>query len=373
MGKTKLRIFQFLFALILIVFFGVTLELGLRVYFAYRVGPVLFLYGIQPNKEHPVVSWRHKTYDDRTVRLQENKLPGYSKFFPHQIRQDADETGEFFKPRINNHGFRGEDFEVEKPIGVTRVVTLGASSTFGYHVRDHQTYPVLMEQILNKDCGEKRKFQVLNLGVPHMTSEQNVALFFNEVLALKPDVVTFYEGYNDSERLRTQSPQGLSKYLITFSLLKTFMRELSNEKYDLKEKSFVDRKWRFLGNLDKIHEECQRNGIQFIVGTQQTRSFLVPRNSMRGLTYQQEQEMVQEKAFKEKTLNFYEMSFLGHGVLMAGLVSWAEERQVPLVDILAELDGTRDMLLSAVHVNVEGHKVIAQMFSSKINEVICNP
>src|SRR5262249_13086620 len=81
--------------------------------------------------------------------------------------------------------------------GVTRVVTLGASSTFGFSDRDDETYPYYLEQFLNHDAHGKR-FEVINLGIPHLKSDQIAALFEQEALPLRPDVVTFYEGINDS-------------------------------------------------------------------------------------------------------------------------------------------------------------------------------
>ncbi len=66
---------------------------------------------------------------------------------------------------INEQGFRGRNFGPKSP-GVVRVVTLGASSTFGFYNRDHETYPHQLEQVLNERC-DSQHFEVLNLGIPH--------------------------------------------------------------------------------------------------------------------------------------------------------------------------------------------------------------
>src|SRR6185295_7016799 len=103
-----------------------------------------------------------------------------------------------FPVRINNHGFRGGDFTIDKPPGTFRILTLGASSTFGYHDRDDETYPVLLERQLNRTADDGRRYEVINFGVPHATTDNTLALFLAEGVALSPDLVTFYEGANDA-------------------------------------------------------------------------------------------------------------------------------------------------------------------------------
>jgi len=62
---------------------------------------------------------------------------------------------------INSHGFRGKEFSIAKPDDVIRVLTLGASSTFGFFNKDDETYPYLLEQRLNKLCHGPKHFEDL--------------------------------------------------------------------------------------------------------------------------------------------------------------------------------------------------------------------
>ena len=96
------------------------------------------------------------------------------------------------------HLFRGRDFQTQKAPGVIRVVTLGASSTFGYYDRDEETYPFLLETLLNAESPESLRFEVINLGIPHLKMASIYQLFMAEALPLQPDIVTFYEGNNDA-------------------------------------------------------------------------------------------------------------------------------------------------------------------------------
>jgi len=48
--------------------------------------------------------------------------------------------------RINKFGFRGRDFALEKPQEVFRIITMGESSTFGFHVSDDNAWPYLINE-----------------------------------------------------------------------------------------------------------------------------------------------------------------------------------------------------------------------------------
>src|SRR5204862_98517 len=75
---------------------------------------------------------------------------------------------------------------------------LGGSSTFGYGSNDNETYPSHLQARLNERCKSQRRYEVINLGIPHLTSTMIRELFIAEGIPLAPDVVVFYEGYNDS-------------------------------------------------------------------------------------------------------------------------------------------------------------------------------
>src|SRR5262249_40456783 len=123
----------------------------------------------------------------------------YSKYSPHEERYTYDaDTGEVFRVTINGRGFRGADFADAKPPGTVRIVTLGASSTFGYHDPDDGTYPAILERMLAEPCRGRARYQVINLAIPHLMSAEILSLFLAEAVSLEPDVVTFYEGMNDS-------------------------------------------------------------------------------------------------------------------------------------------------------------------------------
>lgn len=116
------------------------------------------------------------------------------KFKPNQM---LDAKGVYLKPvRINNYGFRGPDFQMEKRPGSYRIICLGDSVTFGWSAGEDETYPARLEKILQEKypgC----KIQVLNLGVTGYTSFQGKELFFTFAQKLEPDLVITSFGAND--------------------------------------------------------------------------------------------------------------------------------------------------------------------------------
>jgi len=99
--------------------------------------------------------------------------------------------------RINSMGFRDNEFEKEKGANELRVITLGDSCTFGDGVANWDTYAKNLEKSLRKVLPDK-KVTVINAGVPGYTSYQARTYLELELLALKPDLVTLYVGFNDN-------------------------------------------------------------------------------------------------------------------------------------------------------------------------------
>ncbi|MDV2504655.1 MAG: GDSL-type esterase/lipase family protein [bacterium] len=65
---------------------------------------------------------------------------------------------------INSHGLRDVERPRAKPPGVTRILTLGDSFTFGMKVEAASSYPKALEAMLNGE-GDGRRYDVINAGV----------------------------------------------------------------------------------------------------------------------------------------------------------------------------------------------------------------
>ena len=65
---------------------------------------------------------------------------------------------------INSHGFRDYEYSKKKNKNTYRILVLGDSTTFGYGVKIEESYPKVLEDLLNKNFKNK-KIEVLNFGV----------------------------------------------------------------------------------------------------------------------------------------------------------------------------------------------------------------
>lgn len=380
----------------MIVFISLlVLEAGFRAILAVRVGPSVLYYGT-PFQRH---SFPLKS-DNHTVMQHGNAQSGYTKFFPNEVKVDHDPTtNESFRVAINSRGFRGREFAETKTPGVMRIITLGSSSTFGYYDRDHETYPHYLEQRLNETLGPQGKVEVLNLGIPHLRSEEILALFYAEVLSLHPDVVTFYEGVNDAARGNPSVHEGNSKnlsqrqkesektllkmaygmvrdHLIIVAFLDSIRQNMIAEPVfnsQQVEQHITGTSEHFLANIDTLYRECQQRGILFVALKQQAKSHLVKEEDMKRVTYAQEVHMVKTKLEKEGAIKTRELHLLAHSILTTDLENWATSNRVPFVDVQKALDQDRDVLLSWVHLSPRGNRLIADALAEEITRWIGSP
>lgn len=92
--------------------------------------------------------------------------------------------------RHNSLGFRGPEFEIEKPPGVTRLLVLGDSMTYGTGVEYEETYPAVLDAM-------DPKLQVINTGVPGYHGGHQLLLLEEWIGPLQPDLVLVAYFWND--------------------------------------------------------------------------------------------------------------------------------------------------------------------------------
>lgn len=376
------------------------LEFAVRTYFSFQVGPRVMLYGTPWSRYQaefdPKGAGAREAEEESTVAFHDNVVANYSKYYPNQRLIDKDEFGNTVDVTINSRGFRGNDFESAKSSGVIRVVTLGASSTFGFRNHDEETYPVFLEAMLNEALPEINRrriaddrierFEVINLGIPHLRSEEIYSLFVNEALDLDPDFVTFYEGINDAAWLEPPSTstektkqavkaipfaneifRALRYRLLAVALVGNLISPAS-QVTDVP--AFLDGKSEhFVQNLQRILDECRRNGIHFIVAGQQATSREgrgATREDIRGVTYETEQAFVRQKLETTGSLLNVEAFFLAHGELMEAEREWALDNDVYYADVIGAMNDDRQYLVTWVHLNSKGNQVVASVLRDAI-------
>ena len=95
---------------------------------------------------------------------------------------------------INSHGLRDREFPIEKTPGVTRILALGDSITFGNELRVEETWSKRLEAKLTERGVQA---EILNLGVGGYDTAQEIAFLEETGLAFRPDYVVLAFCVND--------------------------------------------------------------------------------------------------------------------------------------------------------------------------------
>ena len=99
---------------------------------------------------------------------------------------------------INSKGMRDYEINFEKPKNVYRVALLGDSIPLGIELNVSDTFPKVLEAILNKNSRYK-KFEVLNFAVPGYGTKEEAEVLKTKAMKFSPDVVVVSYVLNDPE------------------------------------------------------------------------------------------------------------------------------------------------------------------------------
>ena len=153
--------------MISIVFPLILAEIGIRIYLpnTKTLPKVPTQWVIVPEQvwteRHPILGWYHE----------KNK---------HALLKRGDLEVEI---NTNSQGFRGiREYQLEKPPGTVRVVTLGDSFAFGWGVQDRETFSAKLES-------GYQNLEVLNLGVAGYGVDQLLLMFRTIGKSFRPDYV----------------------------------------------------------------------------------------------------------------------------------------------------------------------------------------
>lgn len=108
-------------------------------------------------------------------------------------------------PEDNQFGYRGAEVAIPKPAGVFRIVSLGASTTYGFGVKPDEAYPAQLQQILRDQYGYTN-VEVVNAGVLGYTTWESLTNLEFKVLELQPNLVIYYEAINDVDQRMYTDP-----------------------------------------------------------------------------------------------------------------------------------------------------------------------
>jgi lysophospholipase L1-like esterase len=106
--------------------------------------------------------------------------------------------GEIYDTQLhtNTLGLRGDEVADD---GSVRILTVGDSCTWGWRVQQEESYPAVLQQLLDAQFGAHR-YQVINAGVPGYTSYEALTYLRDSGLALHPAIVIIGVGFNDATK-----------------------------------------------------------------------------------------------------------------------------------------------------------------------------
>jgi lysophospholipase L1-like esterase len=179
--------------------------------------------------------------------------------------------------KINSLGFRNKEFSIKKPKDKLRIICAGDSSTFGYFLNYCDTYPYLLETMLDTFTKE-RNAEVINAGTWCYSSYQGSILVEKNLIKLDPDFLIYSYGFNDSQMMNfpdsfrkrdAYEPSGFKKFLSKFLIYK-FLENII-DKYQHKDGVLFDPNLvprvnltEYKDNLNKIVKICKQKGVKLI-------------------------------------------------------------------------------------------------------------
>ena len=142
-------------------------------------------------------------YDVEMTRYAlEAKIPSSNARIGHVHRPGAQLTLMGVPVRINADGLRDREHQVARSAGTERIAFLGDSITFGWGVREEETFKALLE----KELARSRPTEIINFGTGNYNTEQEVHQFLERGLRYRPDKVVVFYFINDTEPTPEKSP-----------------------------------------------------------------------------------------------------------------------------------------------------------------------
>tara|TARA_Y100000741_G_scaffold138355_1_gene104296 strand:+ start:3668 stop:5161 length:1494 start_codon:yes stop_codon:yes gene_type:complete len=105
--------------------------------------------------------------------------------------------------KINNFGFRGEEFSKIKDENTFRVILLGGSQMFGMGATsDNTTIPGFLNNLF-EERNNSFSIEVINAGLKGVDSKKELLLLQSMIIGFSPNMVIVYDGLNDLRAEKT--------------------------------------------------------------------------------------------------------------------------------------------------------------------------
>ena len=303
----------------------------------------------------------------------------YALYDDHPFLYKVPKPGSSFGPyTVNSKGFRGREFDLPKPEGTYRILTLGGSAVWCSSVSDDDAWPAKTDSLLQAKAQELgKRYQVINGGVPGYNSAESFMNFVWRGLPIQPDAVLVYQGYNDFKPNRWPGEfksdyshfrmldHGLAKsfaesshFIARFRQLIERLRPSSGERHDDVLEAGVQA---FQNNLRRIVVIARAKGIQPLLATYAM--------SVTEANYEKHYD-------KLERLERYLPWLSPAGVMQAHkrynqkVVELGKEMGVPVIDLDSSVPKDFDHFQDHCHLTKKGAAVLAEHLARALPKVL---
>jgi lysophospholipase L1-like esterase len=264
---------------------------------------------------------------------------------------------------INSRGTRGPEFEIPKPPGIIRILCLGDSRTFGWGVREEDSYSGVLEKTLSERTG--KKVEVINAGVNAWSFPQMKVYFEKEALQFNPDFVVLAEANLWTQFSEKNSPEFVQQFMNRVRL-KNFLRRFALYHYLIEiklQKYYAVYRSKFIPvnpAEDALFKEQQQNDPDAVF-----------RDAIGSIC-----RTAQEKRVRPVLLGLpiaEPVAQKGYERIFRVKEEIAKKLDVPLLDLTTNLLAQGNALYleaDPVHFNEAGNKIIGEKLSALIAEQI---
>jgi lysophospholipase L1-like esterase len=332
-------------------------------------------YSYAAAKQNPgsYVQWanyfRRKWHDfESTALIREPKGP-----MPFRLRPGTDAWLFRSHVRINSMGFRGQEFSKTKG-DAYRIIALGESSTFGITLRpDDKPWPELLEQLIHERLKPVRPVEVINAGIPAAALPQNVYRLKHELLALDPDLVISYHGFNGFYLLDRALPRAHGRPPPQYQSRP--IKILGDLEYRLKLAAYNQKVTARLVSAPpafaqpmqteyaRVYRElidvCRSNDVQLLLG-----------NFSMAVNLQSDPKVIEffRSGWPEVQIQHQLKANLAHSFIVEQLAR--EHPEVCFVDTQPFLDGRHEKFIDLMHFDAKGERQMAETIFAGVKPLL---
>ncbi len=171
----------------------------------------------------------------------------YTQSWPSNPRGYYDHETQGLRYRVNNYGFRGDDFSLVRNESI-RIAFIGDSFCWGIGVREADSLASLIERQLNERRPLDQSYEVYNFCLPGSSTAEEAALYQYVGRYFRPDLLVVWYFLNDVNQppnlyiqgrsIRNEAPSNSRFYDLLLSRIDRFQRV--NELHEQVDRAYQD-------------------------------------------------------------------------------------------------------------------------------------